>query len=268
MHTDFFNSAESAVTYAATAAEVILLVRLAWLGLLREFKVFSLFLAFDAVSTAALIGWNYQSNGYEWVWAVSSPLFTLLLAGAVYELSRGLIQPIPRETGSRITALYGFLIGMTISAVASMLAHPQAILRSTVLFTIISRKCILSGCILGILAQGAYLTLGGAPLIANWRVHRRILLTFMTALVVGLFTANSKHRQFAEWMGLLRDSSLFACLCLWITAFRPVFSNVWNGFGTPTDAQFAETITFRLRSEARLDDRRRQAEARPIKTLN
>ena len=114
MHfTDFFSSAQSAVSYATTLAEVILLIRLAWLGLISEFKIFSLFVAFDAVLTAAFIGLDYHTYGYESIWAVTTPVWTLLLAAASFELMRGLVQPIPRETINRTAALYGFLIGMT-----------------------------------------------------------------------------------------------------------------------------------------------------------
>ncbi|MGA8026969.1 MAG: hypothetical protein WB992_07465, partial [Bryobacteraceae bacterium] len=69
MSTGFFNSAESVVAYAATAAEIFLLVRLAWLGLLREFKIFSIFVAFDAALTIVLSRWDYHSPSYEWFWA-------------------------------------------------------------------------------------------------------------------------------------------------------------------------------------------------------
>jgi hypothetical protein len=258
VHPDFFNSAQSAVTYTAMAAEVILLVRLAWLGLMREFKIFSFYLAFDAVRTAALVGWGYHSYGYEWVWAVSAPVSTLLLAGASIELSRGLRQPFPQETGNRTATLYGFLIGMTVSAAAAMLAHPEAVSRYAVLLTIISRKCILSGCIVGILAQGAYLMLGGAPLITNWRLHRRILLTYITAIVIGLFAASWNQRQYAEWISLLRSVSLLGCFCVWIASLRPAFSNAWDGLGTPSLAQIAEIIAFNHRSKVLLDDGRRR----------
>ena len=247
MTTDIFNSAESVVTYVATAAEVILLVRLAWLGLLREFQIFSIYLAFDAVRTAVLTQWGYHSYGYEWVWAVSVPVSALLLAGASLELSRGVRQAFPKETGSRTAALYGFLIGMTVSAVSSMLAHPQAISRSAVLFTIISRRCILSGCVLGIVAQGAYLMTGRAPIMANWRLHRRALLTYMTAIVIASFAATSMPRQYAEWINLLRSISLLGCFLTWITELRPAFSNLWDGSGFPTDEQVAENIAFHHR---------------------
>jgi hypothetical protein len=247
LSTDFFNSAQSAVTYAATVAEVILLVRLAWLRLLREFKIFSLFLAFDGACTVALMGWDYHSYSYEWVWALSAPVLTLLFGAASLELSRGVRQAFPKETGSRTTALYGFLIGMTVSAVCSMLAHPQAISRSAILFTIISRKCILSGCVLGILAQGAYLTMGSAPIMANWRLHRRVLLTYMTAAVIGLFAASSKHRQYAEWVSLLRSELFLGCFLTWITELKPAFSNLWDGLGYPTEEQVAENIAFHHR---------------------
>jgi len=233
--------------------EVILLVRLAWLGLLSEFKIFSLALVYDAVRTAALMRWDYHSYGYEWIWAASSPAWTVLLAGATVELSRGLRQPFPQEIGNRITALFGFLIGMSVTAVASMLTHPQAILRSSVLFTIITRRCILSGCILGILAQGAYLFIGEAPLMANWRLHRRTLLTYMTATVIASFAATSKHRQYVPWINLLRGISLFGCVSVWITGLRPVFSHLdsWVPSEMPNDAQLAELLVFNRRQATR-----------------
>jgi hypothetical protein len=244
--TGFFNSAESAVTCAATAAEVLLFVRLAWLGLLREFKIFSIFLAFDAALTVFLSRWDYHSYGYEWVWAISAPVWTLLLSAASLELWWGLRQPFPQETGNRTVGLYGFLIGMTVSAVTSMLAHPQVILRSAVLFTIISRRCILSGCILGILAQGVYLALGRAPLVANWRLHRRILLMYMTAIVIASFAAPSSLREYAEWINLSRVVSLCCCFCVWIVGLRPAFRRLdsWIPSEMPTDAQLAELIVF------------------------
>ncbi|MBV9762384.1 MAG: hypothetical protein JO340_17620 [Acidobacteriaceae bacterium] len=227
MSADFFNSAESAVTYASTAAEIILLIRLTWLGLLKDFKLFAIYLAFDAVRTAALAGWNYHALSYEWVWATTVPLSTLLLASASIELSYGLRQPFPSETGNRAFGLYGFLIGMTVSAVASMLAHPQAILRSTVLLTIIGRRCILTGCVLGILAQGAYLLVGGAPLIANWRLHRRILLTYLAAVVIALFASTTSQKQYAEWINLICNTSLFACFWLWTALLAPSRAQSW-----------------------------------------
>jgi hypothetical protein len=264
LNADFYNSAQSAVTYATTAAEVILLVRLAWLGLLREFKIFSIYLVFDAVRTSALSRWDYHTYGYEWVWTISVPLSTFLLAAASLELSHGLREPFPKETGNRITALYGFLIGMSVSAVASMLTHPQAISRSGVLLAIIGRRSILSGCILAILAQGAYLRLGDAPLTANWRLHRRSLLTYMTAIVIGLFAATAKHRQYAEWIYLLRSISLFGCFCMWTVGLRRLFSNLWMpssselpwGSEFPSDAQIAETVVFNRRARVALDKER------------
>jgi hypothetical protein len=251
LSTEFFNSAESAVTYAATAAEVLLLVRLAWLGLLAEFKVFSIFLGFDAALTVALSRWDYHSPSYEWLWAVSAPIWTLLLAAASLELSRGIRQAFPQETGNRTAALFGFLIGLTVSAVACMLAHPQLISRPAVLVTVFGKRCILSACILGIISQGAYLWLGDAPLMANWRLHRRILIALMVALVIGSFAATSTHLQYAEWIRLSNTISFFGCLSVWITGLRPAFNSLSTFSRTPTDEQLADIIVFNRRSKAR-----------------
>ena len=253
MSTDFFNSAQSAVTYAATVAELILLVRLAWLKLLQEFKIFSVFLAFDAILTVALLSWDYHAYGYEWIWAVTAPLWTLLLAGAAFELSRGLSQPFPSETGNRNAALYGFLIGMTVSAAASMLAHPQAVLRPAVVLSILNRQCILSGCILGIVSQGAYLALGGAPLLANWKLHRRLLLTFLTVLVIGLFASTAKQRQYVDWSNLLRSISFLGCFCVWIAGFKPAFSHLRRPSGSLTNAELADTLVFHKQPKTRVN---------------
>ena len=252
MNTDLYNSAQSAVSYATTVAEVILLVRLAWLGLIREFKIFSIFVAFDLFLTVALSRWDYHTYGYEWIWAISAPLWTLLLAAASLELSRGVRQAFPTETGNRIAALYGFLIGMSLSAIASMLAHPQAISRSAVLLTIIGRRSILSGCILAILAQGVYLWLGDAPLMANWKLHRRLLLTYMAVAVIGLFAATAKNRQYADFIYLWRSISLFGCFCVWGLGLRRLFSNLWMPASSefPSDAQIAETVVFNRRARA------------------
>lgn len=246
MHTDFFNSAQSVVTYAATVTEVILLVRLAWLGLLRDFKIFVAFLLYDVVRTATLMRLDYHSYGYEWVWAISSPVWTLLLAGAAYELSRGVVQPIPQETGNRKAALYGFLLGIAAAGLLSMLSHPEAILRSAVLFTNITRRCILSGCILGILVQGAYLTIGSAQFFQNWRMHRRTLLTFLTAIVIASFVGASNNRQLVDWVNLLRGITLFGCLCVWIARLRPAVEDVWSTLEKPdiADAVVAEILAY------------------------
>jgi len=250
--TGFFNSAESAVTYAATAAEILLLVRLTWLGLLREFKIFSIFVGFDAALTVVLSGWDYHSPSYEWFWALSAPIWTLLLAAVTLELLHRLREPFPTETGNRTAALFGFLIGLTVSAVASMLAHPQAISRSAILFTIISRRCILSGCILGILAQGAYLALGYAPLMANWRLHRRILLTYMTGRVIASYAATSNYLQFAEWIRLANTASFLGCFCVWAISLRPAFSSLSTFSRTSIDEQLADMIVFNRRSKVDL----------------
>jgi len=256
VHTDFFNPTQSAVTYATTAAEVILLVRLTWLGLLREFKIFSLFLTCDVICTMALMRLDYHSYGYEWIWALSSPVWTVLLAAASLELSRGLVQPMPQETGNRKVALCGFLLGITVSAVASMLTHPEAISRSAVLFTLITRRSILSGCILAILAQGTYLTLGGAPICRNWRLHRRALLTCMTVTVMTLFAATSKQREYVDWIDLLRAVSVFGCVCVWIIGLRRAFSDLWDGVEwPPTEEQIADNLAF-ARREAVLSRKR------------
>jgi hypothetical protein len=258
LSTGFFNSAESVVTYAQMAAEVILLLRLAWLGLIQEFKVFWLFLAYDVVLTVALSRWNYHSPSYEWMWAVTAPVWTLLLAGATLELLRGLAQPIPRETRNRTFALYGFLIGMTVSAGGCMLAHPQTIFRPAILLTTIARSCVLSGCIFAILAQAGFLGFGGAPLIANCRRHRRVMLVLLTGVVVGSFLDASPHSQLTEWADLLRGVTLFGCYCAWI----PMFERAWShlrvlpacrpGFPQefPSEETLAEIFAYRAR-EAR-----------------
>src|ERR1700761_4249689 len=103
--TDFYNSGQSAVSYATTIAEVILLIRLAWLGVIREFKIFYLFVGFDATFTLTLIRWDYHAYSYERIWAVVTPVWTLLVAGVSLELSRGLRQAFPRETINRGAAL-------------------------------------------------------------------------------------------------------------------------------------------------------------------
>ena len=244
MNTGFFNSAESVLTYAATVAELLLLVRLAWLGLIREFKIFSCFLAFDAFLTVALMNWDYHSASYEWIWGITSPTWTLLLAAVALELSGGLRRAFPQERGNRTIAFYGFLIGMTVSVGTSMLAHPEPILRSVVLFLIITRRCILTGCVLAILAQGAYLTLGSAPLRANWRKHRRILLPFITCIVIDSFAATSRNTLFAEWLNLVQIVCFLGCFCAWIVALRPAFSNVWDFPELSTDEQLAQMIVY------------------------
>jgi|SRR5579875_103254 len=245
--TDFLNSSQSAVSYATTIAEVILLIRLAWLGLISEFKIFSLFIAYDAVLSAVLNRFNYHTYGYEWIWAVTAPLWTLLLAGASLELMRGLVQPIPSETINRTARLYGFLLGMTMSVGASMLTHPQTIMRSAILLTIIGRTSILAGCILAILAQGAVLLIGDAPIMASWRLHRRLLLTLLTAVVISLFTLTAQHRQYVDWFNLLQNLTFLGCLCAWTVGLRRMFSDPWDLEGIPTDNQLAEIIVYDLR---------------------
>ena len=252
MGTGFFNSAESVVTYAATAVELGLLVRLAWLGLIREFKCFWMFLAYDAVLTVALSRWDHHSNSYEWMWIVTTPVWTILLFAVALELLRGLAQPIPRDMVNRTVALYGFLIGMTVSAVVSLLAHPQAIIRSAYLFLLISRRCILTGCVLAILAQGAYFALGSAPLIRNWRRHRRVLLVFLTALALGSFIPNLGQRQLGDWLNLLRSVTFLSCYCVWIPMFEHAWSHLqgyyYSAFPFPYLSEEAEAEIFAYRA--------------------
>jgi hypothetical protein len=254
LSTGFFNSAESVVTYAEIAAELILLVRLAWLGLIREFKIFWIFIAYDVVLTVALSRWDYHSVSYEWMWIVTTPVWTLLLAGASLELLRGLAQPIPRDRINRTVALYGFLIGMTASAAALMLLHPQAIFRPAALLTTIAKICISSGCILAILAQGALFAFG-IPVIANWRRHRRILLVFLAELIIGSYAILLKNQQYAEWLTLLQSVSLLGCYCAWIPSFERAWSHLRFFSGCPaeppSDETLAEILAYRAR-EARI----------------
>lgn len=252
MSTEFFNSAESAVTYAATAAEILLFVRLAWLGLLRELKVFAIFLAFDAVRTLILLEWDYHSHSYVYIWSISAPIGTFLLFCVTLELLRRLREPFPKEPVNRTVALFGFLAGLTVSVFASILLHPYVIHRPLALLTVIANRSVLSGCILGLLAQGVYLTLGDAPLLSNMRLHRRILLVFMTAAVIASFTAGLKHRELAEWIQFLREFSQFGCFCYWTLALRPMFSDLWNFKGYPTGAQLAEILVDRRRQRLML----------------
>jgi hypothetical protein len=248
---DFFNTAQSAASYITTIAEVILLIRLARLGLLWEFKIFSIFIAFDAALTVALAGWDYHLYSYESIWALTTPIWTLLLAGASLELMRGVVQAFPRETINRTVALYGFLIGMTVSAGASMWTHPQAIMRSPILLMVIGRRSILSGCILAILFQGAVLFIGDAPIVANWKLHRRILLALLTAYVVNLYATTAQHRYYGDWSNLLRGVTLFGCFCAWSLCLRRMFCDLWDFRGVPTDEQVAEIIVYnRRRQEA------------------
>jgi hypothetical protein len=248
--TDFYNSSQSAVSYATTIVEVILLIRLAWLGLLWEFKLFSLFIAFDASFTVALIGLDYHLYSYEWIWTVVTPVWTLFLAGASLELIRGLVQPIPRERISRTAALYGFLVGMTVSVALSMWTHAQAIMRSTAFLMTIGRTSILCGCLVAILFQGAILLIGGAPIMSNWKFHRRILITYIVAFVSASFAIETRNIHLAESVSLLSNISLLGCFCAWTLSLRPLFVNAWAGIhqGMPTDAQLAEAIVFDLRS--------------------
>jgi hypothetical protein len=240
--TDFYNSAQSAVSYATTFAEVLLLIRLASLGLIWEFKIFSFFVAFDAAFTVALAGLDYHGYGYERIWTVTTPLWTLLLAGASVELSRGLRQPFPREKGNRAVAFYGFLIGMSVSVGASMWTHPQAIIRSAALLMNIGRTSMLCGCVLALVAQGAYLMLGSAPFVANWQKHRRILLTYITAFLMASFTINSKNRHFAEWISLLSNVSLFGCFCVWTLGLQRMFHQASDFCALSVDERLAEII--------------------------
>lgn len=253
MSTGFFNSAESVVTYVATVAEIALLVRLTWLGLIREFKIFWIFLVYDVVRTVAFVASDYRSYHYERIWAVTTPVWTLLLACASFELLRGLAKPIPRDVINRSVAAFGFLAGMTASVAVSMVLHPQAILRPAILLTFMSKQSVLSGCILAVLAQGAFLALG-IPLIANWRRHRLVLVAFMTAQVIGAFTATSANAQLAGWIGLSRDVALLGCYCAWIPGFERAWSHLnlpWSApFSPPSDETLAEIFAYRAR-EAR-----------------
>lgn len=244
---DFLNSSQSAVSYATTIAEVILLIRLAWLGLISELKIFSLFIAYDAVLTAIFNTFDYHTYGYEWIWALTAPLWTLLLAGASLELMRGLVQPIPRETINRTARLYGFLIGMSLSVSTSILTHPQAIMRSAVLLTIIGRRSILAGCILAIVAQGAVLSIGSVPIMTNWKLHRRILLMLFTAVFISLFTLTAQHRQYVDLFNALQNLIFLGCLCVWTFGLRRMFNDLWDYRGIPTDNQLAEMVVYDLR---------------------
>ncbi|HEX3685783.1 MAG TPA: hypothetical protein VHU83_24850 [Bryobacteraceae bacterium] len=234
LNTGFFNSAESVVTYAATLAEILLLVRLTRLKLIRELPIFWSFLAFDAIRTLALVGRDYHSVPYELIWTTTAPIWTLMLALVAVELMRGLVKPVPGEPVSRAAAVFGFLLGMTGAAVASMILHPEVVIRPMSLLAFMGQRCITSGCIIAVLAQGFMLAIGGAPLIRNWRRHRRVLLVFTTAIAIGSATATSTHGNLAAWVGLLRDVALLACYCAWV----PVFERAWSHVYFPSPSRF------------------------------
>lgn len=243
--------------------ELLVFLRLAWLGLLRDFKVFAFFLLFDAARTIVLMSWDYHSHFYEHVWSISAPIETFLIFLVVLELSHRIQEPFPGETGNRTTGLFAFLIGLTVSLGISMATHPQLINRPLALLTGFANRCVLTGCVLGLLAQGTYLIMVSAPLLANIKLHRRVLLVFMTVAVISSFTISLTHPgiDIRLWTRVLRSFIHLGCFCAWGLGFRRMFSdlwdyegcNPWNSRDYPTDAQLAEVLVYKRRHRLALE---------------
>ena len=89
--------AEDLLWYAAPVIIVLLLWRLARLGLLMEYKALALYLAFSAVRSILLIAISYRNPLYAPVWVYSTPVLWLLsvlvaleIYGMVLKQYRGL----------------------------------------------------------------------------------------------------------------------------------------------------------------------------------
>src|SRR6266542_3089572 len=116
-------------------ASVALFVRLARLDLIRKYRIFSAYLIFASIRTAAGFPFPSNSSAYFYLWRATEPIywaFYLLLVGEVYSLVfQGYVGI---RSLSRWALMAGVVLALLVSGVTIMPLFQERMPLSQVLF--------------------------------------------------------------------------------------------------------------------------------------
>ncbi|WP_321472497.1 hypothetical protein [uncultured Paludibaculum sp.] len=236
--------------YANLVLKVILLWRLASLGLAPRYKALCFVMALASLRTLALLPLKVTTLAYAKVYLFSQPLLLLAYAlvaleiyGQVFESYRG-ISFLGR----------GFLIGAFVLSIAGSLGFhmaevdvnsgPQRLLR----LYLAGESAMYVTLLLFLLALAAFLLWYPIPLRKNLLHYNLIFLVFFAAMSAGIILGNPEPGSMAARVGsTLRMGIDTACLASWVFLFRRSWEQETSG------VSFAVTHSHQVQVLAQLE---------------
>jgi len=211
---------ERVVWLLTPLAQVAVLVTLYARRLLREFKIFALFLAGDVIISALRwsLGGSLHATAYRTVWVITEPFLLVLQTLVVYEFYQLLYRAYP---GINAFAKALLLIAVAVALVVTFGTVQLDVGRVTWRFPDVQRLFVVKRVVSSLLGLLMFTTMAFFPRArsaANLRLHGWLLTVLFIAAAGGFFGIN--FGLASPWMGVLFMSAQLACFVLWAAGLR------------------------------------------------
>jgi hypothetical protein len=218
---------------AQTTALVALCLRVWWIGLVRTYASFFVYLLLALLQTGILHFVPFDPRHSAYAWMATEGLIVCAYALMVLESSTIILRDLPgiaSRSRSYITACLG--VAMLVSVLLLALEKtPTGITLTFLLF----ERVIASSLVCLILLVVAFLAYYPVPLSRNAIVYSIGYAVYFLAKATALFIANYSHQQWYDRMSTFLLTVSTACLIFWIFALTRkgeaktvVIGHQWN----------------------------------------
>jgi hypothetical protein len=237
--------------YLSIAGEVLVLGRMAYSGLVRTYRYFSLYLVSSVVIDLLGLLFDRGTRGYALFFMIATSLLAVLLLATVLELYNRIIQRFAGlgYLGGRVlaaAAATGILISAGIALVDAK-ALPSTGLLGIAVFC---QRWLLSVAAVVLVIASRFFFRYRSVMTRNLVVHTKVLTLYCAITAAAFFSTNL--RADPALVSALFLSGYFLCQCLWIGLLSKAGEHLTAPPSTPE--QIEEARLSRQQMEKLLDD--------------
>jgi hypothetical protein len=206
------------IAQAAVLASVILR------GILREFRVFAVYLIVDMLLTAIWwwLGRNPDTDAYREVWVATQPLLLVFQTLVVLDFYRLLYRSYPGiQAFARVLILVAIGVALAITFATVQLDVHRIVWRVPDVQRLFVVKRVVSS-LLGFLMFTTMAFFPKAPSARNILLHGWLLAVLFIAAAGGFFGIN--FGLATAWMGALFMTVQLGCFVIWAVALRSPYA--------------------------------------------
>jgi hypothetical protein len=210
---------EVSLSYAATVAEGILLLKMLGTRLYRTYGWFSVYLAVDTLQfVLMMLVLRPNTNAYARVWFVSEPLLWILQILIVLEVYRLVLSGFAGISSlGRWTFIAAVVVAVVVAALTLSpdLSNPSEKFKMLLYIDVVERA-ILSSVAIFLLLMTAFLVWYPIPLSRNIVVFAMVYAPFFLGKAAALFVRNVAGSDLIRTASTIILAIQCACLLVWL----------------------------------------------------
>jgi len=178
--------------WLSASSQALVLLRLAWLRVVRRYPFFFCFLAVSVTRSAILLQFDRNSLRYLYTWIYTEPLLLFLMLMAAVEALRRTLEAYPGRRNAVSILLVAFSIAGIVFMVASAGWDSNAVVRRLPLLhaMAIARRALTGSLAIFLLAGTCCLTFLPLPERANVKLHRLLMTIYFGSAAVSQLAIN------------------------------------------------------------------------------